>query len=350
MNTRRGRGRAVSLSLGLLAILTWSAPALSRPQGDANHGEADDYFRQGKSLVGQGKLEDAYRAYLAGYRLKKGYDIAGNLGNVELELGKPRDAAEHLAFCLKNFPATGTAKQLEFIRGRFAEARREVASLRITVSVDGAELLVDGRSIGRSPLLDEVFVDPGSRTIEARLHGHNPARRSIEIERGASAEVVLAPRPLASREDRPASPAPPAVVIPRRAAPALRPWSRSPAAIYAGLSGIVVGVGVGVAGLSASNESAASAAAQREALARSHGLSACSRPENQARCENLDGAYRSQGTFRALGIAGFATAGAASIATVMFALTPSALPEQVRLRARLLVAPGGASFGLLGRF
>src|SRR6185503_10534547 len=119
-----------------------------------------------------GRLEDAYRAYKAGYDLKKGYDLAGNLGNVELALGRPRDAAEHLSFCLKNFPATGTAKQLEFIRSRLAEARQKVGALSIQVSEGGAEVLVDGRSIGRSPLADEVFVDPGSRRIEARLNGH----------------------------------------------------------------------------------------------------------------------------------------------------------------------------------
>jgi hypothetical protein len=312
MSSRRDRGHAAGLGLSLLAILTWSAPALSRPQGAASG--ADDYFRQGKSLVREGKLEEAQRAYLAGYRLRKGYDIAGNLGSVELELGKPRDAAEHLAFCLKNFPATGTAKQLEFIQGRLKQARREVSALSIAVSVDGAEILVDGRSIGRSPLPDEVFVDPGSRTLEARLRGYEPARRVIEAGRGASVEVALEPRPL------PLAPPPAAGMV--RGAPPSRPASKSPVALYAALSGAAVGVGmgVGVAALAASNESAATAAPRSEAL------------------------------FRTLSVLGFATAGAASIATIMFVLLPGETPGQVGLRARVSVAPGSASFGLLGRF
>lgn len=308
------------MSLSLLAIVTiatWSAPALSRPQGDAIRGQADDYFRQGKRLVREGKLEDAYRAYLAGYQIRKGYDIAGNLGSVELELQKPRDAAEHLAFCLRNFPAAGTAKQLEFIQGRLAQARREVFGLSITVSVDGAEILVDGRSIGRSPLPDEVFVEPGSRTVEARLRGYEPARRIIEARKGAAADVVLAPRPL------PLAPLPAGEIV--SDAPRSRPVSKSPAALYsayAALSGVAVGVGigVGVAALSASNERAATGAPQSAAL------------------------------LRTLGVLGFATAGVASIATIMFALIPGETPGQAGLRARVSVAPGSVSVGLQGRF
>ncbi len=141
--------RALPLFLGLL----FAAPAFA--DGGESAGEnarADEYFRQGKAFVKEDRWEEARRAYLAGYKIKRGYDIAGNLGNVELELGLARDAAEHLAYCIKSFPATGTASQLAYVKGRFEEARQKVSALSIQVNVDGAEVFVDGRSIGRSPL------------------------------------------------------------------------------------------------------------------------------------------------------------------------------------------------------
>ncbi|MFS8071089.1 MAG: hypothetical protein ACMG6S_32370, partial [Byssovorax sp.] len=153
--------RSLPLVLGLL----FAAPALADAGENAR---ADEYFRQGKAFVKEDRWEDARRAYLAGYKIKRGYDIAGNLGNVELELGLARDAAEHLAYCIKSFPATGTASQLAYVKGRFEEARQKVSALSIQVNVDGAEVFVDGRSIGRSPFADDVYVEPGARTLEVK--------------------------------------------------------------------------------------------------------------------------------------------------------------------------------------
>ena len=85
---------ALPLVLGLL----FASPALADANESAGeNARADEYFRQGKAFVKEDRWEEARRAYLAGYKIKRGYDIAGNLGNVELELGLARDAAEHLA-------------------------------------------------------------------------------------------------------------------------------------------------------------------------------------------------------------------------------------------------------------
>jgi len=58
-----------------------------------------------------GSVQDGYDAYRKAWDLKQSSDIRRNLGNVEVELGKPRDAAEHLSYCLKRFPSTGSAEQ-----------------------------------------------------------------------------------------------------------------------------------------------------------------------------------------------------------------------------------------------
>src|SRR5687768_4046638 len=138
MKKRHIRTIAALLLLSFAPITTWSPPARAVPGEDDANTRADEYFRQGKALVREGDLEGARRAYLAGFQLKKGYDIAGNLGNVELELGRPRDAAEHLTWCVRNFPATGTPKQLEMAKERLAEARKQIGALSIVVNVDGA--------------------------------------------------------------------------------------------------------------------------------------------------------------------------------------------------------------------
>jgi len=299
--------------------------------------QADALFKRGKALVREGKLEDAYRAYRASYALKKGFDIAGNLGNVELELGMARDAAEHLSYCVRNFPATGAGWQLSFTQKRLAEARAQVAALSIRVNVDGAEVLVDGRSMGRSPLEEEVFVDPGARRIEAKMASHAMARETLMAEQGGRHEVTLNLLPAAST--------PPLVLI---STPPPKRSGKHVAPIVAGIATAVTGLSLGIASTVAANDLAASLEAQRTALDPYDQKNACLSPANAASCAALDHDYRARSTLGALSVVGFVTAGAASVATITYWLWPSGGGRQVGLRAGPL--PGGASFGLSGRF
>jgi hypothetical protein len=108
----------------------------------------------------------------------------------------------------------------------------------------------------------------------------------------------------------------------------------------------------------ASNRSAASVEEKKKALDNKE--SACSRPENQARCDELDRAILARGTFRTMSVIGFAAAGSAAVATFVYTLvpgerrTPSTLRKgaatSTSIGASVAAAPGGARVGLWGRF
>jgi len=330
---------ALPLFFGLLSLP--SARADTKEEAGEN-ARADEYFRQGKAFVKEDRWEEARRAYLAGYRIKRGYDIAGNLGSVELELGLAREAAEHLAYCIKSFPATGTAAQLAYIKGRFEEARQKVGALSIQVNVDGAEVFIDGRSIGRSPFNDEVYVEPGARTLEVKLGGYSPSKRSIEAARGSWQSVALVLR--ASGGARVEGPplGLPSVVEER---------SRAPFFVGSGVA--LAGIGAGVTGFLLAQSSAARAASQFNQLKSRGGEGACLDAANQADCDALDRAYRDKGTFRAVSIAGFATAGAALGTILTYALISSGKKHSTRgvgLRVEALAGPGLAGALVTGGF
>lgn len=332
--------RSLPLVLGLLFATPTFADA---GESAGENARADEYFRQGKAFVKEDRWEDARRAYLAGYEIKRGYDIAGNLGNVELELGLARDAAEHLAYCIKSFPATGTASQLAYVKGRFEEARQKVNALSIQVNVDGAEVFVDGRSIGRSPFADDVYVEPGARTLEVKLTGFTHAKRSIQAVKGSWQSVALVLR--ADARARAASPphSPPIVVVEER--------SRAP--FYVGGGVALAGIGVGVVGVLLSQASAARAATQFEQLKASGGAGACLDAANESRCEALDQAYRDRGAFRTVSIVGFATAGAAAGALLSYALLSGGKPRSAgssALKIDIAAGPGLTGALLKGSF
>ena len=72
------------------------------------------------------------------------------------------------------------------------ELRKELVAARISVTVAGAEVTVDGRKVGVSPIEHEVFLDPAVRaTIEARLAGHEAAREVVEGKKGEELRVEL---------------------------------------------------------------------------------------------------------------------------------------------------------------
>ena len=184
---------SVRVLLLLAALSAPSRPAASAPATGADAAqEADAQFQRGKLLYKSGNKREAYEALTAAWALKKSYDIASNLGSVELTLGKARDAAEHFAYAIRTFPATGSKKQLGQVKKLFDDARTQVGALVIKVSVEGAEVLVDGKAVGRAPLADEVYVDPGARSVEARLGGYETATQAVQVATGPVQEVTVA--------------------------------------------------------------------------------------------------------------------------------------------------------------
>lgn len=164
---------------------------LSEPSPDSND-KADTIFRQGNELYRQKKYAEAEAVYEQALQLKKVHDIAANLGYAEMRQGKFLEAAEHLDFAVKTWPPTGKQDMRQGAVERLGLVKKEIATLTIQMGVTGAEVFVDGKSIGTSPLARAVFVEPGSRTIEAKRSGYADARLVIEAAKGAEQTVTLA--------------------------------------------------------------------------------------------------------------------------------------------------------------
>lgn len=134
----------------------------------------------------------AYDSYRAAWALQKSYDIAANLGGVELKLEKLRDAAEHLAYALRNFPPTASLKAREALQGRLDRVATKLGRVRVRVSVPGAVVKLNGEEVGTSPIDHEVFVEAGKKsTLSAQKDGYRAATAEVDVAAGASAEVAL---------------------------------------------------------------------------------------------------------------------------------------------------------------
>jgi PEGA domain len=75
------------------------------------------------------------------------------------------------------------------------------AHLVLTVSVPGADVLINDKPVGRTPLSASVAVPPGLTRVEARRAGYLTARKTIRLDEGSNGALEL------TLEEDPAAPA-----------------------------------------------------------------------------------------------------------------------------------------------
>lgn len=182
-------------SILLVALLSIAAPAFAQPAGTpptAAGDRADALLKEGIALGDQGKWQEARQKLEEAWALKKSYDIAGNLALVEERMGDNAAAAAHLDYALRTFPASGKPEHKATLVDKFEKLRARVGRLRITIEIEGATLSIDGVEVGRTPLQSDLFVEPGSHTIEARKEGYKTSKRQLTGEPGQTHVLSIA--------------------------------------------------------------------------------------------------------------------------------------------------------------
>lgn len=200
----RPHSRALILCSVLATCLASGGALYAQPSTDPNQ-RATELYKKGNDYYDKAKWADAETMYRAAFELRQSFEIAGNLGDVEMIQGKPREAAEHLAFALRLFPPSGKPAQKEALQKRLREATTMIGTVRVKVSEPDAEVVLDGKSIGKSPLDNEIYVDRGDHVLEARREGYEPAKEKISATAGSTHDVSLTLK----KKEEPRSKAPP---------------------------------------------------------------------------------------------------------------------------------------------
>jgi outer membrane biosynthesis protein TonB len=177
-------------------------------------------FQEGVKFFDQKRYEEARGAFLQAFALKRHPALLLNLAQSEIRSGHPAEAARHFAAYLREAPNASQLERGEAEKG-LREARAKLARVQISAPA-GAEVLVDGESVGQAPIADPVDVAPGSHTVEARL-GSKSATTSVSVLINRLAAVTV------SFESAPPAP-PPAAEPPAPPAAAPAPAPTPPAA------------------------------------------------------------------------------------------------------------------------
>jgi PEGA domain len=325
--------------LAVCAAVITCAPALTshpalaqQPDDAAKLAQSRAYFDQANKLFDAGQYPQAEQAYLAAFNLKKSYDVAGNLGMIEADLNHLRSAAEHLAYAIQEFPAGGRPGLREALLKRLTEVRRSIGAFRIQVNKPGAEVLVDGKSIGLTPIQGEIFVEPGPHAIEVRLDGFTPVPVSLTAVKGQTNDVPVTLEPVV-------------VVVPVAGA--------NKKVLIAGgvVGGAAIIAGAALMGLSASKGSSATSLFNTF-----HMPTGCPPPSSATgNCATLASDLNAKATFGNAGLGLLVAGGVVGVATLIYGVaspraTTAPAPATTGLRVLPVVTGEGGGLLVNGTF
>ncbi|WP_242516466.1 PEGA domain-containing protein [Sorangium cellulosum] len=337
-----------SVAMALMAPVA-SAQQAATPaaaeETDALTDKARQLYEEGRAAAAAGQWADAHASFLAAWAIKNHYQIASNLGVACLKLGKHRDAAEYLTRYLREAPAS-KVRERQAAEASLKEALAKVASVTVQVAPQGAEVTVDRAAVGRAPLPDPVFLDPGQHEIGARLEGHVPEKRPIEAAAGAAETVVL------QLDRRPAPDAGVGAGAGVVAGPVVPPRDNVRTAVLVG-GGIAAGAGVvtGVVLTVLSNGRASDAEElRRELITEGGGFALC--PDvNPSRCAALKDTVLAKNDLTNAAFWSFVAGGAIGVGTLVYGLVtmkPAASTPSVQVAP--LLGAGASGLLLSGKF
>jgi len=337
---RRAPARTLSAMLAAGAVLAILAtPALSTAQTRQTSSEQatsdryDELLRQADTALRSKRFKEALALWRAAWPIQQSGFVACNIGRAERLVGSAREAAEFLALCFRLSPAPTTPEEKhrhDQFTADYNYARSQVAALTITTNESGANILVDERRIGQSPLPGEVFVEPGEHRVSATLEGYERALVTIRVEPGEARAVPvvltkpappskptpLAPVPLAHKEP-PLAPVP----LAHKGQPPAAPTDLSVRALAPTASLMAVGFGIGTGFLIARDDVTDTAWFNKRDM-KLRFLNDCTPSALGSPCLNYFGAEQTRAEINNAAAFSFAVGGVAAAALVVQVLFP----------------------------
>ncbi len=173
------KGAAAALALLLLPCAAGEALA-QEPDRRAAAG-AREAFERGVAHMRRERWAEGEAELRRSIELHPTQVALFNLAQCVREQGHPAQAIEQLERLLADFGDEVSAERRAEVEGELETLRAMPGRAVIMVDVDGAEILVDGRSVGTSPLPDAIELPGGAHDFEARLAGYASVRQSAQV-------------------------------------------------------------------------------------------------------------------------------------------------------------------------
>lgn len=149
---------------------------------------ASSSFQQGNELLRSHRYAEAVERYHASLQEEQSAKAWLNLSIALHQLNRNAEAAAALTRYLE--APDKNPEKLEFAQALLARVNAQLASIRVETRPAGAEVTIDGRRVGVTPLSSPIRLDPGTHAVRAQRSSRTAAE-TIDVVAGDSRQVVL---------------------------------------------------------------------------------------------------------------------------------------------------------------
>ncbi len=161
-----------------------TGPAVGEPAASAVDPvlqEAGERFDRGVAFYDEGDFGAALAEFLRAYELTEHWGVLYNLGQVSSALNRHAEALRYFESYLADGGAEIDAGRRSEVEESIGALRSRLATLTVTVDVDGAEILLDDEIVGTTPLAEPIYVSSGPHVVVARHPEHGSERRAVTL-------------------------------------------------------------------------------------------------------------------------------------------------------------------------
>jgi PEGA domain len=187
-----GVAAVVGLVVGLAASEARADDAKKdAPPAASKADEASQRFRSGVGFYKDRDFAAALAEFKRAYELLPNYGVLYNLGQTARELKDYAAALTAFDQYLRDGGTKVPAARRKEVQAAIDDLQKKVGKIKVTLNVDGAEVLVDDVSVGVSPLAAPVTVNAGRRKVSATSSGYTPAQRVVDVSATDETPVTL---------------------------------------------------------------------------------------------------------------------------------------------------------------
>ena len=188
------RTSPVLLGIACALVLAIAAPAFAdKEPSEKDKATASARFKKAVELYKSGDVRAALIEFRRAYKLAPTFRLLFNIGQASAELRDYVDAYNSFTQYLEDGGDNISDERREMVERELERLKGYLARLEMSVSVDGAEVTIDGVVVGTSPLSEPLLVSAGRRQIVVTREGHARWERSVDLagEDEQSLEVTL---------------------------------------------------------------------------------------------------------------------------------------------------------------
>lgn len=151
--------------------------------------EASQRFQRGVELYDSGDLRAALIEFRRAYKLVPTYQLLYNMAQVAAELKDYVEAYDYYKLYLRKGRDKIDTDRRSEVEGQIEQLEGYLASLRIVVSEDDAEITIDGVVVGISPIAESFKVSAGRRDVVVSRRGFSTWERKLDLA-GRDSETI----------------------------------------------------------------------------------------------------------------------------------------------------------------